>query len=256
MSALRVVCFDFDGTLGYMDPPHVRLYIRAAAEHGTEIAEQALLAALGEDRGGGLGGWEPWRTPAGVDHSAHSGSEQAFRALRTRLHRERLDAVGAEGDLDAITARLCQLEEAPEAYRLFADALPALDRVAAAGLRSIVVSNHLWRLPEIVDALGIGERTAGVVTSARVGYRKPHPEIYRAALELAAVDARDVLFVGDNMAADVDGPRRAGMRAVFLDRSASPAEQARGSDGSAGSDRSDGTDDPDGSIATLDDLPI
>ena len=35
MSALRVVCFDFDGTLGYMDPPHVRLYIRAAAEHAT-----------------------------------------------------------------------------------------------------------------------------------------------------------------------------------------------------------------------------
>ena len=58
----------------------------------------------------------------------------------------------------------------------------------------------------------------GVLTSARVGYRKPHPEMYAGALRLAACEPGDVLFVGDNLEHDVEGPRAAGMRAVLLDR--------------------------------------
>lgn len=213
-ASVRAVCFDFDGTLAYMQPSHFALYVQAAREHGVAVAEQALAGTLDV-------GWQRWQTPLGVDHAQHSTSETAFRALRVQLHRERLAAAGVREHLDAIAERVEMLERDPAHYRLFDDVAGALKQIAVSGARAAIVSNHLWSLPHIVDALGIGAQVSAVVTSARVGYRKPHPAIYRAALEalhIDAADAADVLFVGDSAAADVAGPRAAGMRAVLLAR--------------------------------------
>jgi putative hydrolase of the HAD superfamily len=91
--------------------------------------------------------------------------------------------------------------------------------VQDAGARALIVSNHIWRLPEVIDALGLGKLVDAVVTSARVGYRKPHPEIFRAAMKLAGGgDPASMLYVGDNYAHDVEGARAVGMQAVLIDR--------------------------------------
>ena len=58
----------------------------------------------------------------------------------------------------------------------------------------------------------------GVVTSARCGYRKPHPEIYRAALQLTSAAPGDSVMVGDSVSADVRGAEALGMHAAFIDR--------------------------------------
>ena len=212
MSTPRAVLFDFDGTLAYMSPRHLALYARAAAEHGVEVTEEALATAIDE-------GWRRWETEHGVDHSAHSHSEDAFRLIREELHRARLEAAGAQGDLHAAASLIATLEAEPAYFQLYEDTAPALRRVRETGADIVVVSNHIWRLPEIVDALGIGEYVNHTLTSARVGYRKPHPEFYRAAIATAGAPPADLLFVGDSRAHDVEGPRKAGMRAVHLDRS-------------------------------------
>ena len=62
-------------------------------------------------------------------------------------------------------------------------------------VRAVVISNHLWPLPEICEALGLGSLVSDVITSARFGYRKPHPEIFRAAQELAGVTADELATV-------------------------------------------------------------
>ena len=57
-----------------------------------------------------------------------------------------------------------------------------------------------------------------VVSSAWVGARKPHRRIYAHTLEQLGVAPQDALFVGDTWACDVDGPRAAGMHAIYLRR--------------------------------------
>ncbi len=213
-SGLRAVLFDFDGTLGCYRPAHLELYVRAAAEHGVATTTEAIARAVDA-------GWAPWETAEGVDHSAHSASERAFAAVRARLHLARYEAAGVRAGpatMQAIAERLCVLEADPAHFALYADAVPALERVRAAGLRAYVVSNHIWRLPEVVAALGLGALVDGVLTSARVGYRKPHPAIFRAAAALAGEAPSALLYVGDNLAHDVEGARAAGMRAVLIDR--------------------------------------
>jgi len=210
-SRVEAVLFDFDGTLATYRS-HLGEYIAAAAEFGVTVTAEALAATLDDS-------WRQWQTPEGVDHSTSSGSEAQYNAeVRSRLHIARLAAAGATGDLEGIAARICELECAPEAFEVYADTPPALERLQAAGVRVGIVSNHVWRLPEVVEALGLGSAVDFVITSARVGYRKPHPAIYRIALEAAGCAAEAALFVGDSISHDVEGPRAAGMRAVLIDR--------------------------------------
>ena len=209
---IRAVCFDFQDTLAYMEPAHLRLYVQAAAEHDISVSEQSFAEAIDD-------AWDRWRTPLGIDHSQASTDERSFHAVRTGVHRHRVRAAGIDGRLiDPIAERIAEVESDPRHYRLFDDAVPALERLAQAGVEAIIVSNHVWQLPEIVAALGIALRPDAVLTSARVGYRKPHPEIYAAALRRAGCNPSEVLFVGDNPQADVEGPRAAGMQALLLDR--------------------------------------
>jgi putative hydrolase of the HAD superfamily len=101
---------------------------------------------------------------------------------------------------------------------VYTDTPPALDRLKAAGLRVGIVSNHIWRLPEVVEGLGLGPYVDYTFTSARVGYRKPHPAIFHAVLEAMGVAPEAALFVGDSLSHDVEAPQAVGMRAVLLVR--------------------------------------
>lgn len=55
------------------------------------------------------------------------------------------------------------------------------------------------------------------VLSFEVGYVKPDPEIYDIVLSRAGLRPDQVLFVGDTPAADIEGPRKAGMKAMHID---------------------------------------
>jgi FMN phosphatase YigB (HAD superfamily) len=51
-----------------------------------------------------------------------------------------------------------------------------------------------------------------------VGVEKPHPEIFRMALERAGFKAEQAVFVGDTYATDMGGAEAAGLRGILLDR--------------------------------------
>ncbi|WP_193789560.1 HAD family hydrolase [Salipiger sp. CCB-MM3] len=55
------------------------------------------------------------------------------------------------------------------------------------------------------------------VLSFEVGYVKPDPEIYEITLAKACLRPDQVLFVGDTPGADIEGPQKAGMRAMHID---------------------------------------
>ena len=53
------------------------------------------------------------------------------------------------------------------------------------------------------------------LSAADVGWLKPHPRIFRAALERLDAAPGEAVFVGDNPVADIAGAQNAGMRAVL-----------------------------------------
>ncbi len=63
-------------------------------------------------------------------------------------------------------------------------------------------------LPRFFDAL---------VVSAEVGFRKPHPRIFETALESLNVKAKEALFVGDSLKADIYGAKMMGLKTVYVE---------------------------------------
>ena len=53
------------------------------------------------------------------------------------------------------------------------------------------------------------------LSAADAGYRKPHPEVFRVALNTLRVTVKETIFVGDSLPADIVGAQSIGMRAVW-----------------------------------------
>lgn len=89
-----------------------------------------------------------------------------------------------------------------------------------AGLTLGVVSNTFVPacvLDRHLAQHGLLELLPHRIYSCDVGYRKPHPRIFRHALEQTGLQAERTLFVGDLPKADIGGANRVGMISVLKD---------------------------------------
>ena len=73
----------------------------------------------------------------------------------------------------------------------------------------------------ILKRFGLDTLLDVVVLSDAIGYRKPHPSLFRSALHTLGVGAQDTLFVGDTPEADISGPKALGIDAAWIDNGSS-----------------------------------
>jgi putative hydrolase of the HAD superfamily len=191
----------------------------------------------------------PWPLLAGTLRARHGieiTTDQARDAMRAEMtyylehHSEGRDAASL-ADLRGRCAAVLGRELGEAAFGLsreelseslldairfvpFPDAATVLGSLRAMGLRSAVVSNWDCSLAGLLGGLGLGGLLDGVVTSAEAGVRKPDPRIFEVALASVQSPPERAIFVGDSIDIDVEGGRAAGIRSVWLDRSASAAE--------------------------------
>jgi 2-haloacid dehalogenase len=109
---------------------------------------------------------------------------------------------------DALARRWGELPPWPETHTVVAE----LARRVPLG----IVTNCSERLG-LIAAARAGGPFAAVVTAQSVGYYKPRPETYRAALAALDIEPGRALFVAGS-AADVPGARNAGMAVYWHNR--------------------------------------
>jgi putative hydrolase of the HAD superfamily len=192
-----------------------------ADRFGLEVSESEASRALGAeisyyrahlDEGGDQPGLADLRRRCALE-------------LRAALPRsETLDAVGVS---ELVAALLASLR-----FRAFPDAAPAIAAARRAGWRVVVASNWDVSLHDVLARLGLAALLDGIVTSAEVGARKPAAAVFECALALVGAGAAEAVHVGDSLAEDVVGARRAGLEAVLIARSvddgvAAPPEGVR-----------------------------
>lgn len=111
----------------------------------------------------------------------------------------------------------------PDVWRIYDDVLPALDLLAARGVRLAVISNWDDRLRAILRCLALDVRFETIVVSCEVGHAKPHPAIFAEATRRLGLPAGRILHIGDNPEADLQGARNAGLHGLQILRTvASP----------------------------------
>ncbi|HYA00012.1 MAG TPA: HAD family hydrolase [Candidatus Binatia bacterium] len=94
-------------------------------------------------------------------------------------------------------------------------AVQTLTELRSRGLRLGICSNAPYPCMRAqLEHLGIARLFDSVTLSAEVGWRKPSPRIFSAALAALGVESRACAMVGDRRREDVAGARAAGMAAI------------------------------------------
>ena len=82
-----------------------------------------------------------------------------------------------------------------------------------------IVTNGRQHQHSKCTAAGLDRLASFVIVSQDVGYRKPDPRIFQDALEATGLTTPgQVMFVGDNPVADIDGAKRFGMQTAWIRR--------------------------------------
>ncbi len=202
------IVFDSTGTLMTPDPEPAAVYHQVAAQWGcvTDLDQVRvnLKAAMAEhffadtafDPTTEENEWERWNkivadTLPGLDPAVFP---SAFSSLWKRF-------------------------AAAEAWRLFDDVLPAIERLRSAGYSLAIASNFDRRLGMILDEMGVADRFDRVLISSDLGWSKPNKAFFDAARDrLHGSDSHRLLMIGDTKRGDVDAAVEAGWDARLLVR--------------------------------------
>lgn len=215
------ILLDAAGTLIHPIEPVGAVYSRYLVPLGLEVPPNRMEAAF---RG-------TFSSLGDPDFTAHPTGEQAERAWWERCVAETLRSLGGRcaslaevGTGSGSSFRiyfdaLFSHYAAPDAWALFPEVETFLARAARSGPLA-VVSNFDSRLHSILDGLGISSAFDLVLTSAEARARKPAPEIFALALRRLDTPPDRAIHCGDNLSADFEGARRAGLRAFHLRRPA------------------------------------
>lgn len=207
---VRAVTFDAAGTLIAVAEPVGETYARIAARHGVRADVEAVERRFRE----AMAAVPPLAFPAAAPEQVR----ECERRWWYDIVRRALGMTELDGGLDATFAALFAHYADARAWRVFPEVPEVLATLRARGLRLAVVSNFDARLCALLDQLGVATLFDTIVHSTLVGSAKPDPSIFRTAMARLAVDPSQGLHVGDDLAVDVEGARRAGLRAVLVDR--------------------------------------
>lgn len=105
-----------------------------------------------------------------------------------------------------------------ESWRSFDDARPALDALAAAGVRLGALTNAGTELQtRKLAAAGLADLPV-LVTVDTLGFGKPDPRVFLEACRRLGTDPARTAYVGDELDIDARGAAAAGLVGVWLDR--------------------------------------
>ncbi|MFI5284829.1 MAG: HAD family hydrolase [Candidatus Dormibacteria bacterium] len=105
--------------------------------------------------------------------------------------------------------------------RLDHEAIPLLEVLRSRGIRVGLCSNAPYRVASLhaqLGFVGLAGHLDSITFSAEVGWRKPSPRIFEAAMVALGTHAGNTVMVGDSESADIAGAHATGMRAVLLRR--------------------------------------
>lgn len=138
------------------------------------------------------------------------------------------DRIGLDADRDLLFATGDRLvwHSDPPVFSLFEDALATLQELRRRHVPLILLSNWDVSLHRACDHLGIREYFDVVMASLEEGIEKPDPALFRIAEERSGYAPEEILHIGDDPWADIEGARRAGWTGCLIDRDA-PSDPPR-----------------------------
>lgn len=211
---LKAIFFDAAGTLIRTARPVGESYAFLAKRYGLEVLPQEIRERFRAC----FSSAPPLAFPGAQDKEIKALERQWWKELVRKI----FEPYGRFAHFDNYFSELFSYFSKPEAWSLYPETAETLSALREQGFILEVISNFDSRLFAILDGLGIASRFDSIVISSQVGYAKPAPEIFHAALGLHRLKTDEALHVGDSPDKDAVGANGAGLTGVLLDRSGTP----------------------------------
>ncbi len=200
IGAIRAICFDLDNTLWEIEPVlnrAERILADWLGRRYPRIPERFTTAGMFEMRAALL---------AEQPHQAHDLSY---------LRRETLARCAAEVGYkrDMAHEAFAIWHAARNQVEPYIEVIPALEELKMR-FRLATLTNGNADL----SLIGLAHHFEVTLSAGALGYAKPDLRAYTALAEALTLKPAEILFVGDEPHADVDGPRTAGMQTVWVNR--------------------------------------
>lgn len=210
---IRAILFDMGNTLIDFESRPARELHRTAVDAVHDRLGEMISGAL-PSRSAFQGHMEEAWTKLEARHRSRTGQPTLGEAIRVAL-----------GPIsDGLTAdEVSQLELAHyrvirAQIRLYPEVKEVLEELISRGLQLALISNTIWPTHlhrEDLTALGLDRFFRSVIFSRDFGRMKPHPAIFRSALDSLGVEADLAMVVGDRAGADIAGAHAVGCKAVL-----------------------------------------
>lgn len=203
---VRAVYFDAVGTLIHPSPSAAEAYFNAGRRYGSSLDLATVKVRFAE----------AFRAEEAHD-AAHGHRTSEEREVQRWRHivAAVLDDVA---DPEACFAGLYDHFAQPRSWRVEPGAGEVLGRFKEAGHTLGIASNFDLRLRGILAGhRDVRDRVRHLAISSEVGWKKPAPGFFAALSGMTGLPADQILIVGDDAENDIEGARRAGMRALLFD---------------------------------------
>jgi putative hydrolase of the HAD superfamily len=199
---IKAVTFDVGGTLIEPWPSVGHVYAEVAARHGLKAFSPEQLNARFKTA---------WRNRERFNYAREDWAE-----LVDDVFGDPVATAPGSAFFDELYQRFAQ----PDAWHVFDDVVPALDALAARGIRLAVISNWDERLRGLLSRLNLERYFEVLAISCEVGFPKPSRAIFQQAAADLDLRAGAILHVGDSFEMDIEGAKAAGFHALQIHRTA------------------------------------
>jgi putative hydrolase of the HAD superfamily len=206
--------WDFDNTLAYRPGLWSQCLVDLVKQvlPNTQLTRDDLLPHLSKGF--------PWHTPEN-DHVHLNHPDAWWNHLLPMLTNALISGGALEVSLATKIATRVRTEFTnPEKWVVFPDTMTTLSALSEHGWRHVVLSNHIPELAQLIRSLNLNHHFEHIITSALLGYEKPHALAFQAAVALIPANEY-IVMVGDSFVADYQGAKLAGLPA-YLVRSTHP----------------------------------
>jgi putative hydrolase of the HAD superfamily len=215
VSRTAAVFFDVDFTLIYPGPRFQGVgYRESCARHGIDVEESLFASAVAG-------------AAASLDSATPDGLYDAqLYVTYTRRIIELMGGSGTSATLDRVAREIYDEWAEHHHFELYPEVPDVLRSLKARGVRLGLISNSHRCLESFQSHFGLEGLLDVTVSSSDHGFMKPHPQIFKLALDMMDVPAESAAMVGDSVTHDVVGARGAGMRGILIARGATPGHVA------------------------------
>ena len=206
---IKAILFDAAGTLFYLTKTVGDHYAYVGREIGLDLDAHQLERAFHV-------AWKQMPRRPAIDGPRENDDKGWWRELVGRVFDQFVPSLG---ELDRDNFFEIAYEHFAEAgvWKLYPEVLDVLKQLRER-FQLAVISNFDGRLRLILQNVGISKYLAHVFISSELGADKPDPEIFRRALKLMHLNAKEVLHVGDDPERDWKAAKEAGLSVFQLDR--------------------------------------